>query len=232
MPLSTISLRRPPTSYAKVQSWIGAVVRNRRFQLRRPRVDRADACLNLGCGLNSHPACINLDYRWHPGVDVCWDVSRGLPFADGSLPGVFSEHCLEHFAPPAALALLRDVRRCLAPGRIIRLIVPDGELYLRTYLRHLDGDPSTRFPFQDLEGSAGIWTPMLSVNRVFYQDRESLAGHRTIFDFQLLRAMLLRAGLVDVRRRACGGGGDPRLLLDTPDRAVESLYVEASAPLS
>lgn len=229
MPLNSLSFRRPLTSYAKVQTWVGAVIRNRRFQLRRPRV-ATGTLLNLGCGLNAHPGCINLDYLWHPGVDVCWDVTRGLPFPDGSLSGVFSEHCLEHFPPPAALALLREIRRVLAPGATIRLVVPDGELYLRTYLRQLGGESGARFPYQELEACDGLWTPMLSVNRIFYQDRASLFGHRTIFDLQLLAALLDRAGLPGARRRAVGEGADPRLLLDTPGRAPESLYVEATAP--
>ena len=38
MPLNSISLSRPLTSYAKVQATIGRLIRNRRFQLSRPRV--------------------------------------------------------------------------------------------------------------------------------------------------------------------------------------------------
>jgi hypothetical protein len=35
------------------------------------------------------------------------------------------------------------------------------------------------------------------------------------------------AGFIEVERRAFGDGADPKLLRDEPDRAVESLYVEA-----
>jgi hypothetical protein len=164
--MNTVSLRRPLSSYAKVQALVGWLIRNRRFQLDRPHV-RAGTHLDIGCGLNSHPNLINLDYLWHPGVDVCWDTTRGLPFADGTLRGVFSEHCLEHFPLPAA----------------------------RTQ---------------------------------FYQDRESPFGHRTIFDFQLLQLLLQEAGFTRVVRREFRSGTDVRLLIDTPDRRVESLYLEAS----
>ena len=231
MPLSTFSLRRSFTSYAKVQSLIGHLIRNRRFQLARPRV-RDCAYLDIGCGPNTHGHLINLDFLWHPGVDVCWDIRRGLPFADGSLRGVFSEHCLEHFSLPPALELLREIRRVLAPGGTVRLVVPDGELYLRTYASQLGGDRSRAFPYQASEEKNALWTPMMSVNRIFYQDRESPFGHRTIHDFPLLAALLRAGGFENITRRSFGEGRDPRLLIDTPDRRCESLYVEATAPLT
>lgn len=227
MPLSTFSFRRPLTSYAKVQAWVARLIRNRRFQLRRPRV-LASTYLDVGCGPNTHAEFINLDYLWHPGVDVCWDIRMGLPFADGSKRGVFSEHCLEHFPLPEAARLLREMRRVLAPGGTLRLVVPDGELYLRAYVHRLDGEPGPRFPYEDSERAQAGWTPIVSVNRVFYQDRESLFGHRIIYDFQLLAQLLRAAGFDQVARRRFGEGSDPRLLIDTPARQCESLYVEAS----
>ena len=227
MPLNTISRRRPLGSYAKVQSLVGRLIRNRRFQLDRPRV-RGGTHLDIGCGLNSHANLINLDYLWHPGVDVCWDITRGLPFADAALRGVFSEHCLEHFPLQAARALLREIRRVLAPGGTVRIIVPDGELYLRTYVQQLDGDTSCSFPYQQQEQSRDLWSPMVSVNRIFYQDRESLFGHRLTYDFQLLELLLREAGFTGVARCNFLTGRDPKLLADTADRRVESLYVEAS----
>lgn len=227
MPLNTVTVRRSIFSYAKVQSWVGPLIRNRRFQLRRERVRRL-AYLDIGCGPNLHPHLINLDYLWRPGIDVCWDIQNGFPFADHSMKGVFSEHCLEHFSLPAAQRLLREVRRILAPGGTVRIVVPDGELYLLTYASRTTGSSPQKFPFEDKERQHELWTPMMSVNRIFYQDRESLAGHRTIFDFALLAAALRKCGFTRIEKCRFQEGRDPALLIDTPERQVESLYVEAS----
>lgn len=227
MPLRTFSLRRPLTSYAKVQAGIGRLIRNRRFQLGRPQV-RDATYLDIGCGPHTHAGIINLDYLWHPGVDVCWDIGTGLPFADGSLRGVFSEHCLEHFPLAEAAKVLCEIRRVLRPDGTARIVVPDGELYLRTYVRQRDGDTTQRFPYEEAERVQPGWSPMVSVNRIFYQDRESIFGHRTIFDFALLAQELHAAGFTQVTRRRFGEGSDPRLLIDTPARCCESLYVEAT----
>jgi SAM-dependent methyltransferase len=227
MPWRTISLHRSPTSYARVRGWIGTIVRNRRFQLSRARIAGVKY-LDLGCGPNTHQDFINLDYFWHPQIDVCWNVTRGLPFEDNSFLGVFSEHCLEHFAGVQASALLREVLRVLAPSGRLRLVVPDAELYLRTYCAQLQGDRTQRFPFQSEEERRGLWTPLASVNRVFYQDRESPFGHCQMYDHALLAAVLHDCGFTDVRPCRFGEGGDPRLLIDSPGRACESLYVEAT----
>ena len=228
MSFKTVSLRRSFFSYAKVQAWVAPLLRNRSFQLRRPCV-LAACYLDVGCGRNHHVGFAHLDYLWHPGVDVCWDIARGLPFSDGAFKGVFSQHCLEHFSLGPALAQLREMRRVLAPGGTARIVVPDGELYLRAYFAQLTGAAEPRFPYQDADGFSGIRTPMLSVNRIFYVDRESSFGHRTIYDCALLSALMLEAGFTSVAKCRYGEGRDPQLMVDSPDRRVESLYLEGSA---
>ncbi len=216
---------RKITSYAKVRHWVGNLVRNRPNQVRRA-LRSGKKFLDLGCGPNIHDHVINLDYLWRPGVDICWDVARGLPLPDGSMQGVFSEHCLEHFSLPEGAALLREACRVLAPRGVIRVIVPDAGLYLDTYHARKTGS-SPSFPFEAGESWEGDFVPLLSVNRIFYQDRDSAAGHRTMYDEALLGLVLRHAGFDDVKRRAFKQGEIPELLLDTPSRECESLYMEA-----
>jgi predicted SAM-dependent methyltransferase len=215
-----ISLRRPVTSYLKVQKLIGAMVRNRQVFFRR----KAEGCyLDLGCGPNVSPEFCNIDYHWRPGSGVvCWDVTRGLPFPDGYVGGIFTEHMLEHIPFEKALGVLTECRRVLRPGGVLRIVVPDGELYLSEYANHLRGE-AANIPFasSDVEYYP-IATPIVSVNRIFRDH-----GHCFIWDYETLRLGLLRAGFTEVSRCAFGQGGDTRLLRDTPSRQVESLYVEA-----
>lgn len=217
------------THYAKVQAAIGMLRRNRHFQLSSTAC-RTRNYLDVGCGPKLHAQFVNLDYLWRPGIDVCWDVTRGLPFRDGRFQGIFSEHCLEHFPPELGLALLREMRRVLAPGGHIRLVVPDAEQYLRAYLSHLAQDGLQRFPYESAERSQPGWRPLTSVNRVFYQDRSSPFGHRVMFDYDLLAHWLADAGFVQISKSLFNHGRDPSLVIDSPERACESLYVEATAP--
>lgn len=208
------------------QAVVSRLLRNRRFQITH-RLLAKSRYLDLGCGANAHDDYINLNYTWNRGVDLCWDLRRGIPLPDGSLAGIFSEHCLEHFDPGDGLALLRECHRVLAPGGRIRIVVPDGELYLRRYVAAMDAGGATAepLPFAERDRLAGAYTPMLSVNRIF-----GGFGHRFIYDYPTLRHALEVCGFTGIERVSCGVGADPRLLIDTERRAEESLYVEAVRP--
>jgi predicted SAM-dependent methyltransferase len=205
------------SSFAKVQTMVGNLIRNRQYQLRNKRIQDL-RYLDLGCGPNIHEEFINIDFLWRPGVDVCWDISCSIPFRNTSIKGIFTEHCLEHFSRPAAIAILRECRRILAPGGILRIVVPDGEAYLRAYCQQLDGDPGARFPYQDHENFEGLRSPILSVNRVFYQDRDSPAGHRFIYDFHVLNLLLRHCGFSSISKRSFRTGADSSLLIDSESR--------------
>jgi len=99
------------------------------------------------------------------------------------MKGVFIEHCLEHFSLPAAFAVLKECWRVLAPGGLLRIIVPDAELYVELYYRQRRGDEERVVPFQESESFNDMFSPIMSVNRVFYQDRDSPSGHRSCTTF-------------------------------------------------
>lgn len=216
------------TSYAKVQTLIGACLRNRSFQIRASRV-RGKAYLNVGCGANAQPAFLNLDYTWHPGIDLCWDIRQGIPLASGSMQGIFSEHCLEHFSLPTVRFVLQEFRRLLQPGGTLRLVLPDAGLYLRLYAQRLAGELSPPFPYEEADRRCGLSSALVSVNRLFYLDRDSSAGHRCMFDAHLLAELLVEAGFQEVACCTFRRGRDAKLLIDSEARQIESLYCEATA---
>jgi len=94
--------------------------------------------LNLGCGTRHHPAWINVDlYSTGLGVIPC-DLRCGLPFTDNSFDVVYHSHLLEHFSKISAAVFLRECFRVLQTGGIIRVVVPNLEQIVRTYLKLLE----------------------------------------------------------------------------------------------
>jgi predicted SAM-dependent methyltransferase len=225
-------VNRPFSSYGKVQRAISSVIRNRRFQLMSRRIRELEY-LQVGSGGNCPTTFINLDYHWRPSVDLCWDIKRGLPFRSASFSGIFTEHCIEHLslfesdfglAGPCA-KLIAECHRVMRPGAIIRIVVPDAQLYLETYFHRAQGDATKLFPYETAKSD---WLPILHVNRVFYDGRGSPSGHCTMFDFDLISQLLKSCGFLNVIRKGFQSGDDPVLLIDTPARETESLYVEAT----
>lgn len=104
--------------------------------------------LNVGSGAHFHPGWVNVDVVPASREVMAVDVRKGLPFGDGIFDAVYCSHVLEHLDRSAAADLLAQMRRVLAPGGLIRVVVPNLEAIAREYLRLLEalrkGDPGTR----------------------------------------------------------------------------------------
>lgn len=214
-----INFQRPLGSYSKVQRIYSTLIRNTKPQLKGLDLNQKPY-LNLGCGPFSHGSFVNLDYDWQPGIDVCWDISRGLPFPKASLKGVFSEHCFEHLPRAACQFVLEEVRRVLAKQGTFRLVLPDAELYLEIYHRRKQGE-KIRFPFE-VTTEASAEAPLVYVNQMFRD-----YGHLWAYDYETIEAMLRKAGFSEIRRVQYKAGKNNVLLIDQEFRKCESLYVEA-----
>jgi predicted SAM-dependent methyltransferase len=193
--------------------------RGARWQLLR--IDSSKRYLNAGCGPNPLANFINLDYCWRPGIDLCWDLTQGLPLASASLEGLYCEHCLDHFSRPVALKIMREFHRVLKPGATVRVVVPDAELYIDLYLRAREGE-KVAFPYVENPGPS--FAPIDPMNRIFREH-----GHLYAYDAHAMGLLMLEAEFRQPAKFAFLEGRDPKLLVDTPGRRVESLYMEAMA---
>ena len=192
----------------------------RHTRLFRPKV-QPGTYVHLGCGPNILRSFVNVDHEWVPGLDICCDITRGLPIPDEIVGGIYSEHCLEHLTLEDCRLVLDEGHRLLIPKSILRIAVPDLQLYARAYVRHLDGEAVT-FPNEHFVNMTGVSQPVALFNELFLG-----SGHRFIYDYETLSSLLRGAGFSDVRRCAFGTGADAHLLVDSPGRESESLYVEA-----
>lgn len=213
-----LSLSRRLSDYAKVRRVVGHLIRGNR--LFHPQV-APGAYVHLGCGPNVLPSFLNIDYNWIPGIDMCCDIARGIPIGDEVAGGIYSEHCLEHLTIEQCRGVLKECRRVMQPGSVLRISVPDLETYARAYVQHLD-DNSTVLPNEYFVNTTGMPRSVALFNELF-----TGSGHRFIYDHDSLAALLRESGFDRIDRCAFRKGSDARLLVDTPGRASESLYIEA-----
>jgi predicted SAM-dependent methyltransferase len=171
--------------------------------------------LNLGSGPRGRddPRWINVDGYRDSNVHFLLDINRSLPIDDCSLDGVFCEHVLEYFSLADGERIATDIRRCLKPGGIFRIIVPDAERIMREYFE----SPARLAERRDSE------TAIEAVNSYFRQRYDN----QFLYDWLAMKAMLERAGFQVVSRTYFRKSKNSDLVLDHPKYEWESLYVEA-----
>lgn len=205
--------------------WVGLLVRvwpPRRLAWRRLRRER-DLLLNVASGPFLVAGFVNLELRPYHAEVFRWDCRRSLPVADGSCRGIRIEHFVEHLDPRDELPpLLRDCHRALAPGGVLRIIVPDTARYLRAYVdggrRGFDAlDVPDPFP-SDLPSRLDV------VNHVFHQWHE----HRWAYDLENLSWRLRDAGFDEIAVSRFRESRLPALAADRDEHAADSLYIECA----
>jgi predicted SAM-dependent methyltransferase len=200
------------------------IQRRHRASVRRARSLRGQRHLklHLGSGRKYLAGWVNVDFD--RDADLQLDLRERLPFEDGSVAVIYSEHLFEHIAYPAETSpLLRESLRVLEPGGLFSVGVPDAGEALRQYatgelaalLPRWATDPALRWVEPE------VWTtPMHYVNWVFRQEDE----HRYAYDDETLVQVLHRAGFVHAHRRPFDAARD------SEHRRNGTLYVDARKP--
>jgi predicted SAM-dependent methyltransferase len=159
--------------------------------------DSSGLRLHIGCGPYILPSWINIDIK-SPQLQL--DIRRGLPFADGIAHYVFLSHTLEHFRyPNEALSIAREIRRVLAPGGVLRVIVPDMAQWINAYATN------DREFFECLQETWTWWPKSLTrLERLLWyggaSSNHEADGHKFGYDYETLEKLLLTAGFRTVER--------------------------------
>lgn len=174
--------------------------------------------LNLGSGHNLKSGWVNVDL--YEKAQLHLDLRRKLPFEDGSVARIYSEHLFEHLVYPSeAKTLLEESYRVLAAGGLFQVGVPDAEWPVRAYVT----GEREYFELAHRYGWHPDWcdTAMHHVNFNFRGRGE----HKYAYDFETMAKILAQAGFVSIERREF----DPEI--DSERRRVGTLYVNGTKPL-
>ena len=157
----------------------------------------ANIFLHLGAGTRKIAGFINIDIE--DGADLKLDLTQPLPWPDGSVQGIFSEHFIEHISQADAISLLRECRRVLAPGGVIRIATPDLNEMVQDYLQGRIHPDWEKFGIN--------WTAnaceRLNIGMRWW-------GHQWMYDEEELTRLAQMVGLVPKGRYRIGESEDPR----------------------
>lgn len=145
--------------------------------------------LNLGCGTN------RLDGWKNHDADV--DITKPLPWADGSASFIFIEHCVEHVSYHEAIRFFEEARRVLGPDGVLRVTVPSVERIRRL---------GTRQYFDFTRKFGGDGTLRGALTTIIFKH-----GHLMGWTASVMREALLYAGFAEAEERAVGESRFPEL---------------------
>jgi SAM-dependent methyltransferase len=202
--------------------------------------------INLGCGLRVAKGWLNIDgslnaliaswpgwlhsliyrytgsHNYYSVEDYCGilggndflyhDLSLSLPLQKNSVDFIYSSHFFEHLFKDDAADLLESCALALKPGGTIRISIPDLAYAVKLY-------------------GLGKKTEMLD-NYFFVEGKGSyLARHKYMYDFELIKVALEKAGFSQVTRCEYLQGKTPDIeMLDIYPEV--SLFVEATRDIS
>ena len=193
--------------------------------------------VNIACGPRPLEGWVNLDIVPVSSAVIAWDCRRSIPLVDGAAAFIFAEHFFEHIERPKETDhFLSECLRVLAPGGIIRLVVPDAGLYLHKYCEPGWDALAQMRPLRQQNGAYfDYWPPlprhapqatpyatkMEFINHVFRQFGE----HRYAYDAETLIHTVSTAGFEQVAQQQFTVS-KADFCPDTEEHQSESLYVE------
>ena len=140
--------------------------------------------LHLGCGVRNFGSdWIHIDGGDFPHLDY-HNITDLNQFENESVDLIYCCHCFEYFNRDEAVIVLKEWRRVLKFGGILRLAVPDFESLVKLYY------DTKEIPLEGLIGPLfGKWD----------MNGETIY-HRTTYDFNSLSNLLINCGFSDVKR--------------------------------
>ena len=135
--------------------------------------------LHLGCGRIDTPGFTNLDILPFPHVHYVHVAYPLEIFKSDSFDLVYASHILEHFSVPEMPRVLKEWRRILKPGGLLRLGVPNFPMLMRIY--------------EDTGDIKEIIGPLMG------GQTDPHNFHQSIYDERYLSGVLFAVGFQEVR---------------------------------
>lgn len=222
-------------------------------------INHREVKVNLGSGPYGKPDWINLDWGilailskfvllrkllislklLSPSYDISWatkprlwDCRKNLPFKDESIDFIYSSHFLEHLHRYQVINVLKECKRALKKGGVLRIVLPDLRLIAEKYIQN-DKDFFLKVEKSALDNCADLFMLHIHGGDVCSQpsfvrriQQKFIRGHLWMYDFESLRAILSIAGFSNIQRCEAGKGKTPDI--DFLDRyRNNSMFIEA-----
>ncbi|AUB56977.1 hypothetical protein BK008_00675 [Methanobacterium sp. MZ-A1] len=155
--------------------------------------------LNIGCGNVKFSEWVNIDIE--PGADLVIDVTKGLPFEDGSVDFIYNEHFIEHLDYEEGKKIIREFYRVLKKDGILRIATPDLDYVLDKYSGDWKDQDWLSWPEYQFIETRG---QMINVSFRFW-------GHKYLYNEEDLKNSLIKADFKCLNRCRLNKSNYPEL---------------------
>lgn len=175
-------------------------------------------------------------------IVVNFNAFEGFPLANETVSAIYASHVFEHISVYRCPRVLAECYRVLMPGGTIRIIVPDVATSIAHYVANDDSFPlfeRRRRRAAETYGESYTLFECMKEDFISRSSQRELLGeqlaHQNAWDFESLRAALVRAGFVReaVRRvsfrvTSCAHFAFEGTYPSEANEEYRSLYVEAA----
>jgi len=165
-----------------------SILRNAFYRIKRffyppklPKNPDGKVLIHLGCGNQNDERYINVDGMPFPHVHYVSPVEKLPMFSKNYADLVYACHVLEHISHAELINVLKEWRRVLKDGGVLRLSVPDFNKLVDVYN-------------QENKNAKIILPPLMGA-----QEGGKYDFHKTIFNKEFLSNLLKEAGFKEVR---------------------------------
>ena len=138
--------------------------------------------LELGPGSVGSEGYDFIDYQKEYGKPYCFDMSltKEWPIESNKYSEVLAMHVIEHFDSSVVNNVFSEVFRCLAPGGIFKIHVPNGDLICRAYLNN----------------------PFITQGPIYGSEAENSLtynyAHKRLYNHQMLKEVFSANGFINI----------------------------------
>lgn len=161
---------------------------------------------------------VNIDIG--QGADLVHDIRKPLPLPSDSVEIVVMSHALNYFTYDECKSIVSEIYRILKTGGIVRVSVPDLELFAKAYI-----EKDREFLFQKLPSGADRFRGA-TIGDKFISLAYGYGGVKYFFDYESCAVIFRLAGFKNIKRCNYGESAIPDIQ-KIDNRPELSFYLEA-----
>lgn len=168
---------------------------------------------------------INYNVKWPKNLRLV-NCAKPLKFPKNSVDYIYSSHFFEHIKKFQTIAVLKSCYRCLKPGGVIRVSIPDLDFIVEQYKNNNDNIKKVDIINDHIYalGEQKLTPPG------FYQKIQNffMRGHQWIYNYDYFKEMLVKSGFKEASIARCRPREGKVPNLDALDcHEDESIFLEA-----